>query len=354
MSSTHEYFIFCVTLALLTLGFAGCDDEEVTPDGDADSDGDGDGDGDSDSDSDADVDGDGDVDGDADADADEDEDDGPIIDLAQCEDLAEGLNSGFLVDDEEREFILTLPQGVEDDGPWPVVFAWHGLGQDANEMSYFIERLVDNEELPFIGVAPEDSNHGLLGFNVDWDVAIVLEDNKEARLFDAILDCLHHLYGVDEDRVYSLGVSMGGFVTDMLGTLRGDEIAALVSFSGGYGNDEDNLEGTLGMMVSWPDHEVDNKYVQIIAHGGASDVVNVGFTVNFHQFAINDSEFLNSLGHDVILCDHDMGHWVPEELINENLVRFFADHPRGTVVSPYSDGFPSGFPDYCEYSPGER
>ena len=305
----------------------------------------------------ADAGGDGDLsspDGDVVSDADRDEsshaDADAERDTSHCDGLTEGWNEGFPVDELERGFILDLPEEVESGGPWPVVFAWHGLYQAADEMSDVLVDVVDNDRMPFIGVSPEDTNYDLLGWVVDWDVALVTPDNREARLFDEVLFCLDHLYGVDRDRVHSVGVSMGGFVTDMLGTIRGEELASLVSFSGGYGSNTENLEGTLELAVRWPDHDLDNKYVQLIAHGGRGDALDLDvFYIDFYLFALSDAVFLNERGHDVILCDHGLGHWVPEELVGTALVDFFADHPRGTAPSPYAEGFPDSFPDYCRH-----
>ena len=50
---------------------------------------------------------------------------------AACADLAQGWNRGFEAGGIKRDFILTLPDGVDDGGPWPVVFNWHGLGDSA-------------------------------------------------------------------------------------------------------------------------------------------------------------------------------------------------------------------------------
>ncbi len=294
--------------------------------------------------SDGDVSEDGDLDGDEDADVDQERD------TSHCEGLTAGWNEGFLVDDLERRFILDLPEDVDTAGPWPVVFAWHGLYQPAEEMSDVLVELVDNERMPFIGVSPEDTNYDLLGYVVDWDVAFVTPENREARLFDELLYCLDVRYGVDPDRVHSVGVSMGGFVTDMLGTIRGEQLASIVSFSGGYGSNTENLEGTLELAVRWPEHDVANKYVQLIAHGGRTDALDLDvFYIDFYLFALGDTVFLNDRGHDVILCDHGMGHWVPDELVGMALVDFIADHPRGATPSVWAEEIPASVPEYCRY-----
>ncbi len=150
-----------------------------------------------------------------------------------CDTLVAGNNDGFMVDGEARSFVLSLPSNVDTAGPWPVVFNWHGLGDTAQNMSYLLSSHVDNVDFPFIAVTPEDTNHTVFSVNLDWDVFQVTAQNKEARLFDEVLACLHQRYGVDFNHVHSVGFSLGGIVTDMLGTIRGEQLASVVTFSGG-------------------------------------------------------------------------------------------------------------------------
>ena len=53
-----------------------------------------------------------------------------------CEAIVENWNSGFMVDGLAREFIVTLPQQLKDgdEGPFAVVFNWHGFGDTAANM----------------------------------------------------------------------------------------------------------------------------------------------------------------------------------------------------------------------------
>jgi poly(3-hydroxybutyrate) depolymerase len=279
----------------------------------------------------------------ADADAD-------VTGLA-CEAVVEGINEGFLVDGEPRTFYLDLPASVETGGPWPVLFNYHGLGDTAANMRRLLSGAVDDPVMPFILVTPEDTNFALAGvMNIDWDVATVTTDNREARMFDEVLACLESRWGVDEDHVHAVGFSMGGFVVDALGTVRGEQLASIVSYSGAYGNDALNVTGFLASLVSWPDLTTSNSYVQVLLHGGTADTYDMTVQVlHFDQFAANDAAFLNDHGHDVILCNHGGGHHVPGDFASDELLRFFADHPRGTVDSPYASGLPATFPGYCTF-----
>jgi dienelactone hydrolase len=281
-------------------------------------------------------------------------DPGPLLD---CSILAEGTVSGFVVDGMERELILNLPAGVEDGGPWPVVFNWHGLGDDAAGMSALVAPHVDNAIMPFIAVTPEDTDY-MLDVPIpglppmDWEVfAVDPTNNRELALFDAVLACIDERWGVDPEHVHSMGFSLGGILTDMLASNRSDVIAAVATYSGGYWNNPANVDAFLANAVMWPEYMVDEGYPQLLLHGGPTDLVDMVLVqLHFDAYAEADSTFLGERGHDTIVCNHGLGHTAPPpEMQADRLIEFFADHPYGTVDSPYVDGLPDDFADYCEF-----
>ena len=275
-----------------------------------------------------------------------------------CATLVEGRNSGFPAGGFERDFILTLPTGVDDSDSWPVVFNWHGLGDSAQNMSGLVAGLVNRPEFRFIAVTPEDTNFVLEipfagGQNMDWEIFQVNDSNRELALYDAVLACIDERWGVDRDQVHSMGFSLGGIVTDMLGTMRGDELASIATYSGGYWSNPDNVDVMLNQVVSWPEYQVTNKYAQLFLHGGTSDLYDVSVTqLHFDQYAVADAQMLNDQGHDAVVCNHNGGHRAPAPgMSGDRVIDFFAAHPRGLATSPYaSSGLPEDFADYCNFS----
>jgi poly(3-hydroxybutyrate) depolymerase len=278
-----------------------------------------------------------------------------------CASLQSGLNQGVIIDDIERSFILTLPQGVDNEGPWPVVFNWHGLGDTATNMSGLLSGQVNRADFPFIAVTPEDTNFEVtaMGYTVamDWDIFDAGDGNanREVRLFDEVLSCLDARYGVDSARVHALGFSIGSIVVDLLGIVRGDQLASIATYSGGYFSNPDNV-ASLGLLqvvgISWPQPSHDNAYPQLLLHGGDKDTWSpgMGLQVKFYEFAENDAATLVQTGHDAIVCNHGMGHMAPPPgMPGSRLIDFFRDHPRGTTISPYRKrGLPANFASYCE------
>jgi len=278
----------------------------------------------------------------------------PLVD-PKCAALTAGLNSNFDVDGKKRAFLLNLPDRATLAGPWPVVFNWHGFGDTAQNMSFVLSGNVNDATYPFILVTPDDL--GALPPNgMDWQILKVTDKDPDVRLFDEILLCLDQVYGVDPDRVHVLGFSAGAIMSDLLGVMRGDQIASILSFSGTYFSNPPNKEalGNFASLVTWPEMTAGPTYVQMLVHGGAADNYNLGTTtLKFNENGARDVPYLNGLGHDVIHCDHGGVHTVPVGFMQGQIVRFFEAHPRGVATSWADGGIPAAanLPAYCTPSP---
>jgi len=106
-------------------------------------------------------------------------------------------------------------------------------------MAKLLSGYVDKEEFPFILVTPDDTNMTPTS-GMDWAIATVDENNKEALLFDEILACLDTQFNIDLDHIHSAGFSAGAITTDLLAVTRGDVLASTYTFSGGYFSNPEN------------------------------------------------------------------------------------------------------------------
>jgi predicted esterase len=275
--------------------------------------------------------------------------------VTACGPLNEGYST-FKVGTLDRTVIINYPNGVESGGPWPVIFNWHGLGDSASNMAGIVKGYINNANYPFILVTPEDTDFVVLGYNMDWEVFKVnTTTNREALLFDKVLGCLKQKVKVDDNRIHSIGFSMGSIVTDMLGTIRGAQLASILTFSGAYFSDQANVDSLVTLLksqVSWPAPNHSNGYAQVLLHGGTSDNFNMYVqVVQFDTFNNNDKTYLNGLGHDVVICNHNAGHTAPRpDFQAPQILEFLKAHPRGTVNSPYAGGLPGDYPGYCTFS----
>jgi pimeloyl-ACP methyl ester carboxylesterase len=279
---------------------------------------------------------------DDDAVADDDADDDSATPPPGCTTLQEGLNEHFMVDGIVRSFYLDLPANVTESWPWPIVFNWHGFGDTAENFHTLISDLVNFDDMPFIAITPEDS-----GMLFDWDIIDgTSPKNREVRLFDLLVAELDKCYGVDPERIYIMGFSFGGGVSDLLADNRGEEIASIATCSGVYGSDP--LNKIPYAVADWPELTVANKYVELRLHGGVLD----NMVLPFGQYGVNDVAYLNENGHDAIECVHPYIHNMGFLYMgSECFIEFFRDHPLGVTTSPYADGMPADYPDKCSYRP---
>ena len=281
----------------------------------------------------------------------------------ECKNFAEGLNENLIVGDLERSFYLRLPENVDSLEKVPVIFLYHGYGDTAKNFEKLLSGSVNNETMPFILVTPE-SRGDVFGFSIppkglDWDMINLKDGSAEADMFDTILGCLEKRWKIDEKHVHVSGFSAGAITANSIGLQRPEKVASILSYSGAYFSDKasrDALGEIYGMKVgdffSWPDFAEDhNKYPQVFVFGDKEEDSwgQPGmFTIYFNKMGRLGANYLTENGHDAILCEHDKNHTVAG-ISTEAMIKFFADHPFGTVKSPYKEELPAEFSEICHF-----
>ncbi len=89
--------------------------------------------------------------------------------------------------------------------------------------------------------------------------------NNDLAFFDALLTKLTSAYKIDQDRVYVLGMSNGGYFAHLVGKERSKRIAAVASHSGPLG-----LQTLLGVHAQ-------RKFPVLIIHGDQDKIFPVDF-----------------------------------------------------------------------------
>lgn len=287
----------------------------------------------------------------------------------KCKDFAEGLNENLIVGEGsnklERSFILRLPKGIDSLEKVPVIFLYHGYGDTADNFEKLLSGYVNNETMPFILVTPE-SRGDIFGFNnippagLDWDMMNLKDGSAEADMFDTVLACLEKRWKIDEKHIHVSGFSAGAITANSIGVQRPEKIASILSYSGAYFSDpesRDALGSIYGMKIgdffSWPDFaEEHNKYPQVFVYGDEeadSWGMSGMFMIYFNKMGRFGANYLTKLGHDAMLCDHGEKDHTIAGILQEDLIKFFADHPFGTVESPYRDALPEDFAKICHF-----
>jgi len=143
----------------------------------------------------------------------------------------EGLERSVKVDGRTRRYILDVPGGGAGER-LPVVFVFHGLGGNASTMRDWSRMGEQAHERGFIAVHPRGKMVHLKGMvGRGWQIAV--DDDREVRLVEAILDQLDREYCIDHGRIYAAGFSNGGFLAHFLACSLPGRFAAIGAVSGG-------------------------------------------------------------------------------------------------------------------------
>lgn len=157
---------------------------------------------------------------------------------AQIEDIKVGTAT--------RKMLVYAPSNIEKNRP--LVISMHGLNQDIayqkNQAKWELVADANN----FVVVYPA-------GINNSWD----LYGTSDTDFILTIIDEMYKRYGVDKDRVYLSGFSMGGMMTYHAANVIADKIAAFAPVS--------------GYLMGGPNTNSKRPIPIIHTHGTADDVV---------------------------------------------------------------------------------
>lgn len=130
----------------------------------------------------------------------------------------------------QRDYILYIPASYSIETEIPLVFNFHGYTSNAfQQMVYGDFRTISDTE-GFIIVHPEGTldNSGTSHWNLGWGGSTV----DDIGFTSALIDSISAEYNINLSRVYSTGMSNGGFMSYQLACELSDRIAAVASVTG--------------------------------------------------------------------------------------------------------------------------
>lgn len=160
--------------------------------------------------------------------------------------LANAQIEDFVVGNTTRQMLVYAPSTIVPGRP--LLISMHGYNQDINYQKNQTRWEDVAKEENFVVVYPQ-------GVNNAWDIS----GNRDIEFILAIIDEMVARYGIDRERVYLSGFSMGGMMTYYAATKIADKIAAFAPVSG---------------YQLWNSNISSSRPVPIIhVHGTADDVV---------------------------------------------------------------------------------
>ncbi len=214
-------------------------------------------------------------------------------------------NVEWNVDGTTRRALVHLPPST--DGA-PIIFAFHGHG---GTMNFAARRFRLHELWPEAVVVypqglPTVTPRDLAGKQAGW-LLLPGPNNKDLKLFDAMLETARRDWHINTNRVYVTGHSNGGGFTYLLWGARGDLLAAVAPVAAG---------GAVFLRQAKP--------CPVLHIAGKNDQL-VDFQTQ--ERAVEAARKVNSTNAPVEFVVHNGGHAYPNDA-PERIVAFFQQQTR--------------------------
>ncbi len=140
------------------------------------------------------------------------------------------INGSITHDGMQRTYILYVPANYTGSAAVPLLFNFHGYTSNANQQMLYGNFRPIADTAGFIIVHPQGTldGSGTTHFNVGFGGSTV----DDVGFTAALIDSLSADYNIDANRIYSTGMSNGGFMSFHLACNLSDRFAAVASVTG--------------------------------------------------------------------------------------------------------------------------
>jgi polyhydroxybutyrate depolymerase len=208
-----------------------------------------------------------------------------------------------------RQYIIALPANYDANKPYRLVFAWHGLGGTAAQIArgyYGLQTRSANSAI-FVSGQGLDTAAGGAG----WQNS----NGQDVAFVRALYAQLKGQYCIDETRVFSVGMSYGGIMSNTLGCQMGDVFRAIAPMSGsgpGFGG---RGATCMGQVAVWMSHGNTDTVVAFSQGQGSRDTWVRNNHCQATTLPVEPSPCVAyqgcDSGHPVTWCEFDGGHTIP-------------------------------------------
>jgi poly(3-hydroxybutyrate) depolymerase len=210
-----------------------------------------------------------------------------------------------------RDYILALPASYDPAKPYKLIFAWHGLGGSAQMIASNWYGLKQRSMDSAIFVAGQ----GLATMtNVGDGAGWANTNGQDVAFVKALYAQLQSQLCFDENRVFSIGMSYGGIMSNTLGCQMGDVFRAIAPMSGsgpGFGG----RAICVGQVAVWQSHGDNDTVVATSSGKASSDFWVKANHCQMQTMPVDPSPCVEYQGCDadlpVTFCLFPGGHMVP-------------------------------------------
>jgi polyhydroxybutyrate depolymerase len=140
------------------------------------------------------------------------------------------INGTIVHDGIVRSYKLYIPSIYNGNTAVPLLFNFHGYTSNSNEQMFYGDFRNIADTANFLVVHPQGTldNTNTTHFNVGWGGSTV----DDVGFTEALIDSLSAAYSIDQNRIYAVGMSNGGFMSFRLACDLSAKIAAVGSVTG--------------------------------------------------------------------------------------------------------------------------
>lgn len=126
-------------------------------------------------------------------------------------------------------YIIHLPKGYDKAKQYPLVVNYHGLNSEAAKQQRYtqMDNVADKEG--FIVLYPQSYHKG---WNAGIGFRTYTKGPDDIGYLNKLLDTVESKYSINKNRIYTVGVSMGGSFNYRIASEMSNRIAAVASVSG--------------------------------------------------------------------------------------------------------------------------
>jgi poly(3-hydroxybutyrate) depolymerase len=158
----------------------------------------------------------------------------------------------MMIDDVEREYKVELPENYSSDVPYRLIFAWHAMGGNIQQMEnggYYGQRFRWDNTAIFV------AGQGLkIATVTGWSNLGDRDVDFARKLAETIISN----YCIDKERIFSIGMSYGGIMSNTVGCSLGDIFRAIAPMSGGGPSAMFGSSECTGKVAAWISHGKDD------------------------------------------------------------------------------------------------
>ena len=155
-------------------------------------------------------------------------------------------------DGRERTYLLHVPDGLHENEPVPLVFAFHGGGGNGSGMNSLtkFDKLANREG--FIAVFPDGVGNSWNDGRQNLASEAYLLNVDDVGFVDAMIETISLEFPVDRKRIYATGISNGAIFSHFLAAQRASTFAAIAPVVGGLAipfNEHFNPDDTVSVLI---------------------------------------------------------------------------------------------------------